>query len=112
MGALGNKVIFGGVNRAQVSSQCWKRAIRQIAAANAPDAFGGIRGHYHAESLEKELIALSVDTEMAKNAAEEVLATLAGKKTNDPGVMLYFSQESIKAMAKIIQTLLNEKKTW
>lgn len=103
-------ILFGGVNRARVSSQCWKRAIRQIAATNAPKAFAGIRGHYHAESLEKELIVLGVDAETAKNTAREMMTAYGekGKKEGQTSVALYFSPTEIKAIATELKISLDK----
>ena len=36
--------VFGGVERARVSSQSWKRAIRELANQEMPDFFNGQRG--------------------------------------------------------------------
>lgn len=46
--------VFGGVPRARVSSQCWKRAIRQMAKELQPDLFKGIRSRYLVEPLKTE----------------------------------------------------------
>jgi hypothetical protein len=42
---------FGGCQRARVSSQSWKRAIREMAKGIDTSAFGGNRGHYQAKEL-------------------------------------------------------------
>lgn len=104
--------IFGGVPRARVSSQCWKRAIRQNASENAPDYFSGQRGHYHSEALKDRLIALGVDSETAQNAAVETFAALVkkGKNEGQTSVALYLSSEEINSIAADIQTSLSDPK--
>ncbi|MDD3585949.1 MAG: type I-E CRISPR-associated protein Cas7/Cse4/CasC [Thermoguttaceae bacterium] len=108
-------VIFGGVPRARVSSQCWKRAIRQNAFTNAPEYFAGQRGHYHSEALKEKLIELGVDAETAQNAAVEVMRALAGDKANkkeetSSGALLYFSPDELEKIAKAIRDLQDKKK--
>ena len=46
--------MFGGVQRARVSSQCWKRAIRELASNDdsAKDFFAGRRTRYVVQALE------------------------------------------------------------
>ena len=46
--------LFGGVQRARVSSQCWKRAIRELASNDdsAKDFFAGRRTRYVVQALE------------------------------------------------------------
>ncbi len=45
--------VFGGVNRARVSSQSWKRAIRLKAKEILPEYFGGMRTLYLKEQIER-----------------------------------------------------------
>ena len=102
-------VIFGGVPRARVSSQCWKRAIRQNAFANAPEYFAGQRGHYHSEALKEKLVELGVNAETAQKAAVETFAALVkkGKKEGQSAVALYLSPEEINAIATAIESSMN-----
>lgn len=45
--------LFGGVERARVSSQCWKRAARELAQENQPDVFAGKRTKFVIGQLAK-----------------------------------------------------------
>lgn len=103
-------MIFGGVPRARVSSQCWKRAIRKNAFENAPDYFAGQRGHYHSETLKEKLIELGVDETTAQKAAVETFAALVkkGKNEGQTAVALYLSPDEINAIASAIQTSLSD----
>lgn len=49
--------VFGGANRARLSSQCLKRAIRELAKAEYPQGrFAGIRTKKIAEAIQKVLV--------------------------------------------------------
>lgn len=69
---------FGGVQRARVSSQCWKRAIRELAAEECPELFQGQRTKLVVEPLRKNLEELGLDPEKAAQGARE-LAEALGK---------------------------------
>ena len=102
-------VTFGGVNRARVSSQCWKRAIRELAMQNAPGLFAGKRGHYHAEALEKKLIELGVEQERAQELALKTINAYGkeGKKAGQSSVALYLSPAEIEAVAAELKSELD-----
>src|SRR3990172_5328195 len=53
--------IFGGVQRARVSSQSWKRAIREMAKEIAPDQFKGARTRLMHEPLVKAMVASGIN---------------------------------------------------
>src|SRR5437879_2444233 len=78
--------VFGGVNRARLSSQCLKRAIREYAQDNLPKArFGGKRSRLIIDPLKRALIAEKVSEEQANKLALQVADELAGldEKTVD-----------------------------
>jgi len=99
--------MFGGTMRARVSSQCWKRAIREMAAAELPDAYGGERGHFWSSRLVESLVSKGKDEAEATKAAEAV-ATFLGDK--DAGyseghktkVALYLTPMEIDAIAQAV----------
>ncbi|XDD51051.1 type I-E CRISPR-associated protein Cas7/Cse4/CasC [Leptospira sp. WS92.C1] len=64
--------VFGGVQRARVSSQSWKRAIRELAKSIAPDIFGGNRTRLFVQELSKRLEDKKVAKEVAIFISEEV----------------------------------------
>lgn len=109
-------VYFGGVQRARVSSQCWKRAIRTLASERIPEFFSGQRGCYHSKRLKEKLIELGITQEdLAKKYAQEVLNALINKngdegskesnEVNDSGRtkgLLYLSEEELELLAQAI----------
>jgi CRISPR system Cascade subunit CasC len=71
--------IFGGVTRARISSQCLKRAIRELAKEVSPKLFAGNRSRLIIEPLAVELRKHGVSDSKATAAAKHVgdyLATL------------------------------------
>jgi CRISPR system Cascade subunit CasC len=72
--------LFGGVERARVSSQCWKRAIRLMAKEMAPELFGGDRTRYIIPALKKALLENGLNDEAAEKAAAELADGGLGKK--------------------------------
>lgn len=73
-------IAFGGVQRARVSSQCWKRAIRKLAAEQLPDCFAGQRGHYHHLEVSKLLQKRGVEKDTADDKALEALVRIVDAK--------------------------------
>jgi len=53
--------VFGGVQRARVSSQCWKRAIRETAQEELPLFFKGMRGRLFIEPMKIALVKEGFD---------------------------------------------------
>lgn len=104
---------FGGVQRARVSSQSWKRAIRERAFELAPEYFAGKRGHFHSEALRDKLIEQGVETDKAQNWAVDALTELGkkGKKEGQTAVALYLSPLEIEAIAKkLVESAAESKK--
>lgn len=97
-------VKIGGVNRARVSSQCWKRAVRmQMHELGCPIAK---RTKLVAKTIADECIALGATQEQAMNCGER--AAQAFTKTVKEGVSdtLFFISDS---EAKAIATAFKEK---
>lgn len=97
--------LFGGAPRARVSSQSWKRAIRQLAAKNRPDMFAGKRGHFIATPLQSALEKEGVEPPKAQTIGEEI-ATFLGdqdkkyKEEHKTSVALYLSPNELEGIAK------------
>jgi CRISPR system Cascade subunit CasC len=98
--------IFGGFQRARVSSQCWKRAIREAAAAESPH-FQGERTRLIIEPLRDALRNHGFTEPDAKAGAIELgdaLAAYDGENEKKAGTLkvktIFFSSPTeIKALA-------------
>jgi CRISPR system Cascade subunit CasC len=107
---------FGGVQRARVSSQCWKRAVREYAHEISP-YFEGHRSRLIIEPLRDELIKLGKSEEDALELAKKI----ADKRSNldvekikagklQVKTLYYTSRAEIEAIAKasILEEEMNE----
>jgi len=63
--------LFGGVQRARVSSQCWKRAVRETAKEVLPKFFTGKRGRLFVEPMKAALVKEGYDDAKALEIAKE-----------------------------------------
>lgn len=69
--------VFGGVQRARVSSQCWKRAIREAAREEFPEFYKGKRGRLFVEPLKIAIQDEGFEESKAIEVAKEFAETLA-----------------------------------
>lgn len=69
--------VFGGVQRARVSSQCWKRAVRELAKDVLPEFFQGQRGRLIVEPLKEALQREGIKEVEAIEAAKAIADYLA-----------------------------------
>ena len=109
---------FGGVNRSRLSSQSLKRAIREYAKANLPDArFGGERTKLIVRPLIDALKRHGMDDEaIAKKHAVLIADKMAkidaksGKDGETPhvGTLTFLAPSEIESIAKNVGTLLGE----
>jgi CRISPR system Cascade subunit CasC len=84
--------IFGGVQRARVSSQSWKRAIRELAKETDKDHFKGERTRYIIKPIIEALkLKLGKEDPDATNLGQEIAAALATKDKEDRVKTLLFS---------------------
>jgi CRISPR system Cascade subunit CasC len=116
--------IFGGVQRARVSSQSWKRAIRDLWIFDnlLPQRFKGERTRFIIEPLTNAFKALGKTEEDAAKAAHELAAALATKDTElrtktlfyaTPGELqefaaIYSSATSKPALKKAVEMLIKK----
>lgn len=68
--------VFGGVQRARVSSQSWKRAIREMAKEIAPEQFKGERTRLMYDPLVKEMTAAGLSAADADEGAKKIIDAL------------------------------------
>ncbi len=94
---------FGGVRRARISSQAFKRAIRlHPAFARATQVPVAIRTRQIVRNIKQKLIAAGKGEEEAKSVAQAFAKAYAGKMDKDgerTSVLLYLSADEIERMA-------------
>ncbi len=94
---------FGGTQRARVSSQCWKRAIRELAKENGPGLFEGQRTRYLVKPLIDAFIKKGQEQAAAQLLAETVADALGKMDNAEKGnvkTLLYFSPGEIDSVAE------------
>lgn len=101
--------VFGGVQRARVSSQSWKRAIREMAKINDTAMFKGNRSRRMVFELTAHLERKGVDKEIAIVIAEQVADTVEtlDSKIDADGfkkikTMMFFSDAEYSAIADAV----------
>ncbi len=96
--------VFGGVQRARVSSQSWKRAIREMAKEISPQRFKGERTRLMYAPLFEEMKATGLSEEDSEDGAKKIVEALVklDKKFTDnvKSTTLYFmSPLELKTLA-------------
>lgn len=97
--------VFGGVQRARVSSQSWKRAIREMAKESSPEQFKGERTRLMYEPLVREMETAGLSGTDADEGAKKIidaLVKLDAKSTDKvKSTTLYFmSPLELETLAK------------
>ncbi|MDW7979951.1 MAG: type I-E CRISPR-associated protein Cas7/Cse4/CasC [Verrucomicrobiales bacterium] len=106
---------FGGVTRARISSQCLKRAIRELARETAPELFAANRSRLIITPLVEALKKYGVDETEALKRAQQVgdyLATL-DKEAADKGepkvkTLMFLSPAEVDAIARALADSVNK----
>jgi len=113
--------VFGGATRARISSQCLKRAIRELAQDQFPAArFGGKRSRLILEPLRSALEKHGMDGEKAPSYAAQIADVLAGldektvSKEGTPkegkiarvGTLIFLSPAEIDALGAEVAALV------
>ena len=90
--------VFGGIPRARISSQCWKRAIR-LAAGEENAMFSGTRSKYFLDRLNQLLLATGMPEKEAASTAREIVTAAGLKidKENKVKNLFYFSDLELQA---------------
>lgn len=104
--------IFGGVQRARVSSQCWKRAIREIAKEYEPALFAGQRTRYLIQPLKDAFVDKGQETEAAAILAEALADELGKLDSVEKGnvkTLLFFSPCEI---SKVAESMLQQQQQY
>jgi len=108
--------IFGGVQRARVSSQSWKRAIREMAKEMAPDQFKGERTRLMFEPLVQAMKAKDLSNADAEEGAKKIVDELVKLDTRSTDKVksktLYFmSPLELETLAKTYAETKDVKKS-
>ncbi|MFO0906320.1 MAG: type I-E CRISPR-associated protein Cas7/Cse4/CasC [Pirellulales bacterium] len=101
--------VFGGVQRARVSSQCWKRAIRELAKELSPTSFQGERTRRMVFALKNAITEAGIAEPAAVVIAEQVadvVETLDSRNDADGmkkiKTLMFFSKAEYDMIAKTI----------
>lgn len=97
--------VFGGVQRARVSSQSWKRVIREMAKESSPEQFKGERTRLMYEPLVREMETAGLSTVDADEGAKKIIDALVKLDTKSTdkvkSTTLYFmSPLELETLAK------------
>jgi CRISPR system Cascade subunit CasC len=105
--------VFGGANRARISSQCMKRAIRELAKEEAPTLFAGNRSRLIITPLADALLANGLADPLATDIAKQVgdyLATAdeaAAKKGQlKVKTLMFLSPAEVASLGKELSAIL------
>lgn len=104
--------VYGGVTRARVSSQAWKRAMRLMFTDIFPDNKLGLRTKRIIGLVAKEIInlepALAADGEkLAQQVFECTKLKLKGTVADGTGALFFISVAQTKALAKLAVEIAN-----
>ncbi len=101
---------FGGVQRARVSSQSWKRAIREYAVKELQASqFGGQRSKYLMPQLQQALVEEGFDLDQASELANKLMTHLGNQDDEKDKILLYFSPHEIERIAHHVKAYIDEK---
>jgi len=104
--------VFGGTQRARISSQCLKRAARLTAADLAPH-FQGIRSRLLKDPFQKALIAAGLDETQAAAKAQELIEVFSSQDKKNPDQVttaVYLSPAEIEQIAQAVAAGTEGKK--
>lgn len=107
--------VFGGVQRARVSSQSWKRAIREMASKEIDNSghFKGKRSRLFIEKISAELKKLGEDEAIAyalSQCAGHYLAKLDPKHEGKVKTLIFLSPLEYEIFAKLLFALKDTDK--
>ena len=97
--------IYGGVQRARVSSQAWKHAMRLWFFDHGTEI--GVRTRKLVDLLSKELVAGGkIDAAEAEKLSKKVMVDLKAVKSENPknNAIAFMSMDQIRALARLIES--------
>jgi CRISPR system Cascade subunit CasC len=99
---------FGGVQRARVSSQCWKRAIRALAGEYAPEHFAGERSRYVVTALNARFVAAGMPESQARTlaiATADAIGKLDDPEQGNVKTLLFYSPMQLDKLVVAVAEL-------
>ncbi len=106
------QAMYGGVRRARVSSQAWKRATRTAFADSAPTEQLATRTKKIASLLAERIAVRSgIDAEASARLATHLLAPLKitpGKKATDTAYLLFFGRPQLERLVDLVADRASE----
>ncbi|MFN8104979.1 MAG: type I-E CRISPR-associated protein Cas7/Cse4/CasC [Acidimicrobiia bacterium] len=107
------QAVYGGVRRARVSSQAWKRATRKLFAEKTPPLAQATRTQRIAKLLTDRLTARTeLDEDRAHDISSALLEQLGIKKKekqeSDTAYLLFFGRAQIESLVELVIPLLPE----
>lgn len=93
---------FGSAERARISSQCWKRSIREAMRELCPELCAGQRTRLIIEPLQQALMQMELDEESARRGAEDIAGAISKLDTPPTQVktLLFTTPMEIHALAR------------
>lgn len=97
--------VYGGIRRARVSSQSWKKAMRDHFRDNLEESEIGVRTKWIVPIIADKIKEKSPDSENPEELAEEVLSKAGVKvKEGQTGALFFISSGQAEALADIALT--------
>lgn len=106
---------YGGVTRARVSSQAWKRAVRLMFRDMFPKDEVGIRTKRAVELVKERITALKPDAEKPEKLAADALSNAGVKLAKDnvgTDALFFLSAAQASALAKLAVAGENDKNAY
>ena len=106
---------YGGVTRARVSSQAWKRAVRLMFRDMFPKDEVGIRTKRAVELVKERITALKPDAEKPEKLAADALSNAGVKLAKDNAgtdALFFLSAAQASALAKLAVAGENDKNAY
>lgn len=107
------EAIYGGVRRARVSSQAWKRATRKAFEGKVPREQLGVRTRLFRQLvLERLRLVAALEGDAADRVANAIVTGLgitAGKNADQLSYLLFFGREQLDG---VIRAIADDVTTW
>lgn len=103
---------YGGVNRARVSSQAWKHAMREMFRVQFQEDEVGSRTKKLVEMVSEEIKILSPESDAEKKASTALTYAGIKLKDNKAAALFFISRAQAKAIARLVVEGCEDKKAY